>query len=90
MGGVLIKILLPLLLPTAVYLLYAVVVGRHQADGTPIPWYRAPWIWLGIAGAVLALITMLAMALFEGSPAGSDYRPAQYRDGVMVPGAMER
>lgn len=90
MGGILVKVLLPLLLPTAVYLLYTVVVTRHAADGSPIPWYRAPWMWLGITGAILAILSMLALALFEGSPAGSDYQPAQFRDGVLVPGAMDR
>lgn len=89
MRGVL-AILIPLLLPTILYVLYAKFVRRHAptAGGPAVP-LEMPWSWLAIAGGVLAIVVFFAFYLFEERGAGR-YHPAQVIDGEVKPGYFER
>src|ERR1700740_381142 len=55
---VFLTIVLPLLLPTAVYLLWIGTLGSSP-EGGAIPWTAVPWIWLAGAGAVLLAVVLL-------------------------------
>jgi len=81
------EIALPLILPTALYLLYVAVANRRSpaAPGQPLWWREMPWLWLVAAGAALVAICFVALALFGGAPPGSAYRPARLIDGKIVP-----
>lgn len=84
------SIVVPLLLPTILYLVYMTAVRRRaQATGGKTGWEEVPWTWLGIAGAILALVTLGAIALFGGADPGSVYRPAELIDGKIQPGGFE-
>ena len=50
---VLLTIVLPLVLPTALYLLWVSTLGTPQ-EGGAMSWTAVPWIWLAGAGAVLS------------------------------------
>jgi hypothetical protein len=79
-------IVLPLALPTALYLLYMTLVRRRSgaAGATSRP-IEMPWSWLAISGGILVIVTLLALYLFQDFGRGS-YHPAQYIDGEIKPG----
>jgi hypothetical protein len=78
------QIVIPLLLPTVAYFLYLAVARRSAGAGNAPP--PVPWVWLGIAGAVLLAVSLSAFALMGGAPPGSHYEPAKIIDGKIEPG----
>jgi hypothetical protein len=79
-------IVLPLALPTALYVLYMTLARRRPgAASAPTPPMEMPWSWLIIAGGILVIVTLLALYLFEDSGRGQ-YHPAQIIDGEIKPG----
>ena len=84
------SVVVPLLLPTGLYFLYVLGFRRSApADAAQTPSTEVPWVWLGIAGAVLVALTFLLLAHFGGSPPGSTYVPAKVIDGTVQPGHFE-
>jgi hypothetical protein len=84
-------IVLPLVLPTVVYLLYVTTVEARRAqaaqEGHAAPWWvEAPWPWLVGGGVVLTGLTLGAIALTGGDAPGEVYVPAHMEDGRLVPG----
>jgi hypothetical protein len=92
MGRVLLQYILPLLLPTLIYLGWAAAERRRteraQAGEAP-RWQDAPWIWLAGAGLVLATVTTVALSLFGGSGIEGTYVPPRLEGGRVVPGHVE-
>jgi hypothetical protein len=88
---VFVTIILPLILPTLLYLLYVFVL-RREADPQQSAAATAgslPWVWLGVAGAVLMLVTFFTVAQLDRAPPGSSYQPARVIDGVIQPGHQD-
>ena len=84
------EIVVPLVLPTALYFLFVITANRRAASapGQPLWWRAVPWLWLATAGAALVAISLVAFALFGGAPPGTAYRPARLIDGKIVPGQL--
>jgi Family of unknown function (DUF6111) len=78
-------IILPLILPTGLYVLWAVSVGRAEAAGMPALWRDLPWIWLAVAGAILVAVVLVAVVQVGGVQGGK-YVPPHVEKGVVVPG----
>ncbi len=76
------------LLPTALYILY-VLVMRSQSDEDAKPIDDAPLMWLFIAGAALVIGTLLIFGSTEGGKPGQTYTPPVYKDGQIEPGKVE-
>ena len=85
MGRILLTYIVPLVLPTVLYVIVRVLVQRR----TPERWGDMPWPWLGVAGFVLLVLTLGWLALFSGSEPGSAYRPPQVIDGAVSPGGFD-
>ena len=87
-----VSIVVPLLLPAALYILYLYFAGRRAraAGQAPALWKELPWTWLGIAGVALAIVSFTAYALFGGAERGSRYDPARLIDGRIEPGGFDR
>jgi hypothetical protein len=85
---VVLTIVLPLLLPTALYLLWVITFGAEH-DGKAIRWTAVPWIWLAGAGAVLLAIVLFVVTIHFGSPQEGVYVPPRFEGGRIVPGHME-
>ncbi|HXY98654.1 MAG TPA: DUF6111 family protein [Stellaceae bacterium] len=82
---ILLTVVLPLLLPTLVYLLWLAVAQRAPL-GAPAQWRALPWPWLvGIGLALVAAMLYFIGTRIGGSPLGV-YVPPQYIDGQVVPG----
>lgn len=78
------QIVVPLLLPTVLYFVY-LKLARRRGGGSNAP-PDVPWVWLGIAGGALVLVSLGAVALMGGAPPGSHYEPAKVIDGRIEPG----
>jgi hypothetical protein len=85
---VLCTIVLPLLLPTAIYVGWLVVARRLQRDGT-VPWVELPWVWLAVAGTLLLALVLFVVNLHFGTSATGTYVPPRWEDGRIVPSHIE-
>ncbi len=88
MTRVFLTIILPLLLPTALYVLWTVGSGRFHAAALPGPLREVPWLWLALAGIVLAL-AVLAIVVQRGGAKNGVYVPPHLENGAVVPGRVE-
>jgi hypothetical protein len=85
---VLFTIVLPLLLPTAIYVGWLVVAHRLQRDDT-IPWVELPWVWLAAAGTLLLVLVLVVVHLHFGTSETGTYVPPRWEDGRIVPSHIE-
>lgn len=81
------SVLLPLLLPTALWFAWVFAVRRATSRG--VRWPDAPWGWLAGSGVVLAAALLYLLEVHYGERGGR-YVPSQYIDGKLVPGRIER
>jgi hypothetical protein len=93
MSRALLQIVLPLVLPTLLYILWAVFIrkpGQNNGDTNAFAWVQqGPWLWLIAAGVVLMGIGLTATALLTGADPGGVYVPARLEDGRVVPSRIE-
>jgi hypothetical protein len=82
MGRIVITILLPLLLPTAIYVGWRLGFGRA---GTP----SSATVALAIAGVALVVMALLLFNTDFGGPRQGVYVPPHVSDGKVVPGHFE-
>lgn len=97
---VILTILVPLLLPTLVYLGYIAFTARGRAAAAPAggeaeeegavaarPWTEdIPWLWLIGSGVLLMSALLITLALTTGHERGGVYIPAhRLPDGTYVP-----
>jgi hypothetical protein len=82
----LLSVLLPLLLPTALW--FAWVYAARRAALRGMRWSEAPWGWLAGTGVVLAAAFLYLVQVHYGEQGGR-YVPSQYIDGKLVPGRFE-
>jgi len=85
---VVLTIVLPLLLPTALYLLWVATVGS-TAEGRVIRWTAVPWLWLAGAGAVLLVIALVVVTVHFGTPQEGVYVPPRWQGDRIIPGHIE-
>ena len=86
-------VVVPLLLPTAGYLLYILFIERRRARAeethTRAPWWvTAPWHWLVLGGVGLLALTLGTVAFTSGAPPHSPYTPAYLEDGKLIEGTQ--
>jgi hypothetical protein len=85
---VFLTIVVPLLLPTALYMVWAASIGRGELAGAAANWRALPWTWLLIAGALLVVVVLVAVVEIGGVKDGS-YIPPHLENGEVVPGHVE-
>ena len=85
---VLLTIVLPLLLPTALYLLWVTTLRPARNDA--IFWRALPWIWLAGAGVALLAVVLFVVTVHFGTPQEGNYVPPRWENGHIVPGHKER
>jgi len=83
MGRVFLTIVVPLLLPTALYALWRLLAGKQ----INIP---AVWIWLVGTGLVLAALMLVFLSVDFGQPKEGHYVPPQVGPGgTVMPGHFD-
>jgi uncharacterized protein DUF6111 len=88
MPRILLTIVLPLLLPTALYLLWVTTLRRARESGTTL-WVALPWLWLASAGVALLAVVMFVVTVHFGTPQEGVYVPARWQNGHIIPGHIE-
>ena len=89
MARLLLQVVVPILLPAALYTLWMLAERRRleSAGGRNQPrWADAPWLWLLALGVFFAGLVTMALALFGGESIVGEYVPPQIKDGRIVPG----
>ncbi len=83
MGREFLTIIVPLLLPTALYVAWRLWFGRTLQ-------FPTSWMWLAAAGLILAALTLVAVSLDFGGPRSGNYVPPYLDDdGKVVPGHVD-
>jgi hypothetical protein len=85
---VFLTIVLPLVLPTAIYVGWLVIAHRVQR-AEDVRWVELPWVWLAGVGAVLLAVVLFAVNLHFGTSETGTYVPPRWEDGRIVPGHIE-
>jgi Family of unknown function (DUF6111) len=88
MPRALLTIVLPLLLPTALYLVWVTTLRRPQQNGVAL-WTALPWMWLAGAGIALLAIVLFVVTVHFGAPQEGVYVPPHLQNGHIVPGHIE-
>jgi hypothetical protein len=81
-------VIVPLLLPTALWLVWIIATKRAEASGGA--WAVAPWPWLLAGGVALTAVTLYAVNVGFGREDEGRYVPPTVVDGKLVPGHFER
>jgi Family of unknown function (DUF6111) len=90
MSRILLQYLLPLLLPTVIWLAWYGLIGRHRpAAGTQSRVEQGPWFWLVLAGVALLGMSLVYTALTRGFDPHGTYFAPRLEDGRVVPGTVE-
>jgi hypothetical protein len=85
---VVLMIALPVMLPTALYLMW--VFALHPTDGRAVGRGGVlPWIWLAAAGVALLALVLLVVTVGFGAPQRGIYVPPRYVNGHIVEGHVE-
>jgi hypothetical protein len=93
---VFLTIVLPLLLPTALYLLW-LRVAHWSPWGSPpgsqpseaVRWAALPWVWLAGAGALLLALVLFVVTVHFGTSQPGIYVPPRWENGRITPGHVE-
>jgi cytochrome c biogenesis protein CcdA len=90
---ILLEVVLPIVLPTLIYLGYIRVERRRAAAaGNPnlVPWWvSTPWLVLAGAGVFAAALVLSIVVLRSGDPIHGVYVPAHLENGRLIPGHVE-
>jgi hypothetical protein len=89
MPRVLLTIVLPLILPTALYLIWVTTLQRPSSSGTETRWAALPWVWLAGAGVVLLAIVLFVVTVHFGAPQQGVYVPPRWQNDHIIPGHIE-
>ena len=89
MPRVLLTIVLPLILPTALYLIWVTTLRRRSSSGTEARWAALPWVWLAGAGVGLLAIVLFVVTIHFGAPQQGVYVPPRWQNGHIIPGHIE-
>jgi hypothetical protein len=90
------SIVMPLLLPTAVYLVWWRVAHRSPGaspEGSPqgetSRSIALRWVWLAAAGVLLLAVVLFVVSVNYGTSQPGTYVPPRWEDGRIIPGHIE-
>ena len=81
---VFLTIVLPLVLPTAIYVAWLAFL-HHSANGEPVRLGALPWVWLTAAGVLLLALVLVTVTVHFGETGEGQYIPPRYEDGRLLP-----
>lgn len=91
MSRVLVQYVLPLLLPTIIWLVWWLALGRNRsmAEGLTTRIEHGPWFWLILGGFALLGLSLIYTAMTHGFDPQGTYVAPRWEDGRVVPGRVE-
>ena len=81
-------LVVPLLLPTVLYLVW-LRLARWSETGRAAAWGRLPWVWLAAIGVALTALVLVVVTVGFGTAMRGGYVPPRYEGGTIVPGPIE-
>jgi uncharacterized protein DUF6111 len=81
-------LVVPLLLPTILYLLWLRAVRWSEAGGA-IAWHKLPWVWLVLTGVALTALVLFVVTVGFGTATPGIYVAPRFENGRIVPGHIE-
>lgn len=87
MTRILLTYLLPLVLPTAIYVAWVWYArATHKGDAETLPGLeKGPLFWCLLGGFALMMVGLVMVAMTAGAPPGSTYEPPRLEGGKVVP-----
>lgn len=82
---VIVENILLFLLPTVIYVIFALWTKRDASTG---PLDDAPLAWLMFAGTILVIVVLIAFGSTSGGKPGQAYEPPSLKDGKVEPGRI--
>ena len=82
-------LVVPLLLPTALYLVWLRATRWSQAASDAVAWRSLPWVWLAATGAALTALVLFVVTVHFGSSTPGVYVPPHVENGQIIPGHIE-
>ena len=82
------QFILPLIFPTAIYLVWAWFEQRRKKDQSEMG-RETPWIWLIAFGFALSVVSLVTWGIIEGDDPGTTYTVPRVEDGKVVPGEFK-
>jgi len=91
MSRIALQYVLPFLLPTLLWLLWWVTIGRHRTtpEGGLTRLEHGPWFWLILGGLALLGLSLVYTAVTQGFDPSGRYVPPRWEGGRVVPGRIE-
>jgi bacteriorhodopsin len=91
MSRIIVQYVLPLLLPTLVFVGWLLLTRKagENREETMARLQGGPWYWLVVAGFVLMAAGLIYLGMNSGSPPESVYVPTIVEDGRVIPGHMK-
>ena len=89
---VLLEYIVPIVLPSLLYLAWLAYENRRIAqggEGVSRRWQEGPWAWLFAGGVALAVAATLILSWWRGYGIEGRYVPPRVEDGRIVPGHVE-
>jgi hypothetical protein len=81
-------LVVPLLLPTVLYLVWIRAVRWSEAGGQAT-WSKLPWIWLAVTGVALTALVLFVVTVHFGIATPGIYVPPHFENGRIVPGHID-
>ena len=81
-------LVVPLVLPTLLYLAWLRLTHWSEAGGAVI-WHKLPWVWLVVTGVVLTALVLFVVTVHFGTATPGVYVPPHAESGQIVPGHIE-
>jgi hypothetical protein len=81
-------LVVPLLLPTLLYLLWLRAARWSEAEGA-MAWQKLPWVWLALTGVALTALVLFVVTVGFGTATPGIYVPPHFENGRIVPGHIE-
>jgi len=84
----LLTLVLPLVLPTVLYLIW-LRAARWSGTGGAVSWRGMPWLWLGLSGVALTAVVLFVVTVHFGTSLPGIYVAPHLDHGQVVPGHIE-
>ena len=85
---ILLQFVLPLIFPTALYLVWAWFEQRRNKTAAEDD-RATPWIWLISIGFALSIISLVTWGIVKGDDPGTTYTAPRMEDGKVIPGKFK-
>jgi hypothetical protein len=78
-------LIVPLLLPTLIYLIWLQATRWSEASGA-VAWHKLPWVWLALSGVALTAVVLVVVTVGFGTTTAGVYVAPHIENGRIVPG----